>query len=598
MSDARDGRADAGASEEPRRASGDAHAPIPTPRAEADPAAQQAASALPAEPEPVPAVAAGAALRGAAAADRTPARRGAAAAALIALGILLSRLFGLVRTRVTARYLGTSDYADVFTSALRIPNFLQNLFGEGVLSASFIPVYARLLAEGDEREADRVAGAVFGLLAALVALLVALGVLFTPLFVDTVADGFTGAKRELTITLVRILFPGTGLLVLAAWCLGVLNSHRRFFLSYAAPVIWNVAIIGALVGGHLLDREGARLVEFTAWGTVVGSALQFAVQLPPAIRLLGGFRPTVDRTSRHVREVIRNFVPVFLSRGAVQISGYVDLNFASYLGSGAASALGYAQQIYLLPVSLFGMSVSASELPAMSGTVGTTEEIRATLRRRLDAGLARIAYFVVPSAVAFAALGDVVAGTILQTGTFRRADSVYVWAILAGSAVGLLASTMARLYSSTFYALKDTRTPLRFALVRIALVIALGWVFAFPLREALGLAPRWGAAGLTASAGIAGWVEFVLLRRRLNQEIGRTGLALPYQLRVWAAALVGAGAAWGVKSALGARHPLLLGAAILGTFGLVYLGATTALGLGEARRLTGRVLGRLGRRGA
>jgi hypothetical protein len=227
--------------------------PLPDP--DGDDGADRAGDPLPREPEPTPASAvAGATAR--------PGRaRSPAAALLVALGILLTRLFGLVRSRVTATILGTSDAADVFTAATRIPNFLQNLFGEGVLSASFIPVYARLLARGERGEADRVAGAVFGLLAATVAALVAVGVLATPLVVDVVASGFDGAKRALTIRLVRILFPGTGLLVLFAWCLGILNSHRRFFLSYVAPVVWNLAIIGALVWG------GARGVRRTDWSS-------------------------------------------------------------------------------------------------------------------------------------------------------------------------------------------------------------------------------------------------------------------------------------------------------------------------------------------
>jgi putative peptidoglycan lipid II flippase len=484
---------------------------------------------------------------------------------------------------VLAKYLGTSDAADAFTSASRIPNFLQNLFGEGVLSASFIPVYSRLLAEGDEKEADRVAGAVFGLLAATVALLVAAGVLATPLFVDTIASGFTGEKRDLTVRLVRILFPGTGLLVLCAWCLGILNSHRKFFISYAAPVLWNVAIIvGLIVGPHGVANH-ARLVEQVAWWTVGGCVLQFVVQAPLAIRVLGRFRPSFETTSAHVREVVRNFVPVFIGRGAVQISGYVDLNFASQLGSGAQAALGYAQNIYLLPVSLFGMSISAAELPAMSGQLGTSEEIHAKLRARLLTGLRRIAFFVIPSAMAFLALGDVIAAVLFQTGAFRRNQSVYIWGILAGSAVGLLASTLARLYSSTFYALKDTRTPLRFALVRIALTIALGWLFAFPLPKLLGLEPRWGAAGLTASAGIAGWVEFAMLRRRLNGRIGDTGVPARLAAGLWLASALGAACAWGVKLYIGLAHPLVDGAAILAMYCLVYFLTTIVTDVPEAQ---------------
>src|SRR5690348_844937 len=153
---------------------------------------------------------------------------------LVAAGIFLSRIFGLVRESFFAHYFGLAPAADAFRAAMRIPNFLQNLFGEGVLSASFIPVYAKLVAQGEEEESGRVAGAVFSLLALVTSVLVLSGVLATPYLIDAIAPGFKGETRLLTIQLVRILFPGVGLLVLSAWCLGILNSHRRFFLSYAS----------------------------------------------------------------------------------------------------------------------------------------------------------------------------------------------------------------------------------------------------------------------------------------------------------------------------------------------------------------------------
>ena len=174
-----------------------------------------------------------------------------------------------------AHYFGNSDAADAFKAAFRIPNFLQNMFGEGVLSASFIPVYAGLLARKDDEEARRTAGAVAGLLALTTSILVLIGVLATPYLIDAIAPGFHGEKRELTIRLVRILFPGAGLLVFSAWCLGVLNSHRRFFLSYTAPVIWNVADDRHDVGMGTPLRA-APLAVILAWGSVVGSALQVA----------------------------------------------------------------------------------------------------------------------------------------------------------------------------------------------------------------------------------------------------------------------------------------------------------------------------------
>lgn len=508
---------------------------------------------------------------------------------MVAAGILLSRIVGLVRSRVFAHYFGTSDAADAFSAAFRIPNFLQNLFGEGVLSASFIPVYAGLRARGEDEEARQVAGAVAALLALASAVVVLAGVLLTPWLIAIIAPGFTGEKRELTVRLVRILFPGAGLLVLSAWCLGVLNSHRRFFLSYAAPVLWNLAIIATLFafGGRTGQH---RLAELVAWGSVVGSLLQFGVQLPTVARLLAGAWPRLAARSAHVREVLRNFGPVFLGRGVVQISAYVDTVLASLLPAGAVAGLSYAQVLYTLPVSLFGMSVSAAELPEMAGAVGTADERAAYLRGRLGAGLRQIAFFVVPSAMAFLALGDVVAGALYQSGAFTRAMTVYVWGILAGSAVGLLASTMGRLYASTYYALHDTRTPLRYATVRVALTIGLGYLFALPLPRALGLDPRWGAAGLTASAGLAGWVEFILLRRALNRRIGATGLPLPLTTRLWAAAGLGAAGAWALRGALPAgTRPLVSAAALLGVYGLVYFVTTDRLGVPEAAAVLRRL---------
>lgn len=508
---------------------------------------------------------------------------------LVGAGILLSRIVGLIRQRIFAHYFGSSGEGDAFSAAFRIPNFLQNVFGEGALSASFIPVYAKLLAQGDEKEAGRVANAIFGLLALVTSVIVLIGVLSTPVFVTIIASGFEGDRRELTITLVRIFFPGAGLLVLSAWCLGVLNSHHKFFISYTAPVAWNFAIIAALVFyGSRVDLP--RLAEMTAWGSVIGSALQFGVQVPTVLMLLKRFRPTIELASAHVRQVATNFFPVFMSRGVVQISAFVDSSLASYLGPGAVVALTYAQSLYTLPVSLFGMSVSAAELPAMAKALGSTDVVAETLRRRLDAGLQRIAFYIVPSSMAFLALGDVMAALLYQTGRFKSQDAVYVWGILAGSSVGLLASTLGRLYSSTFYALHDTKTPLRFAVIRVFLTSVLGYLCALPLPRLIGLELHWGAAGLTASAGVAGWVEFVLLRRALNKKIGKTGLASSFVAKLWLAAGLGAAIGWGLRYLLGQIHPIPFAIVVLGGYGVTYFLITSALGIKESKATISRIL--------
>jgi len=530
-----------------------------------------------------------------------PTSRGASR---VALGILLSRLAGLIRTRVFAHAFGTSPIAGAFSAALRIPNTLQNLLGEGVLSASFIPVYSRLLGEKREAEADRVAGAVFGLLSAATALLVVLGVVAAPWLARLVAGGYASSDPEAfskTVELTRILFPSTGLLVMSAWCLGVLNSHRRFFLSYTAPVVWNAAQIALLVAAAGRVREG-RLATLLAWAVVGGSFLQFAIQLPSVLRLLGAFRLSLDTSSPSMRTVLRNFFPVVLSRGVVQVSALVDTFYASLISAPAVSALYYAQLIGVLPVSLFGMSISAAELPELSRDSGAKEGGEERLRRRLDAGLRRIAFFVIPSATAFFGLGDMVGGLLVQTGKFGPSQTRELWYLLMGCAVGLLAGTQARLYASAFYALHDARTPLRFAAARVLLAAGLAYLAVRHLAQWVGAPPLLGCAGITAASGVGAWVEFLLLRRALSRRVGATGVGRGRMLRLWAAALAALGVSLAAKLALvrafgastaamsswggwllpaPAVNPVLSAAVLLALYGGAYLGLCAALRVSE-----------------
>lgn len=514
----------------------------------------------------------------------------------VSAGILLSRLIGLVRERVFAHYFGNSDAADAFRAAFRIPNFLQNLFGEGVLSASFIPVYARLRAEERHEEATQLAEAIFAILFLLTSILTVAGIFATPWLMNVIAPTWHGEKRLLTIHLVQILFPGAALLVISAWCLGILNSHRKFFLSYTAPVIWNVAIITAMLWKGRLVGE-SRLAVVIAIASVIGSGLQFAVQVPTVMSFLRPLYLKPTLSTEHVRTVVRNFFPVFLSRGVVQISAYVDSLLATLLPTGAVSALAYAQTLNTLPVSLFGMAISAAELPAMSSALGTSDEIAVVLRRRLENGLKNISFFVVPSAVGFVILGDVIVATIYRSGNFKTADVTFVWSVLAGSGVGLLATTSGRLYSSAFYALRDTRTPLNFAVIRVVLTVVLGYLFALPLPRLLGIDRHWGVAGLTLSAGLAGWVEFALLRRALQARIGHVVASVSRVARLWAGALLSAAVGYGIKLMLPFHAPhaawitVVIGLFVLSIFGISYLVSTRLLGVdapGSVTRLLRR----------
>jgi len=207
------------------------------------------------------------------------------------------------------------------------------------------------------------------------------------------------------------------------------------------------------------------------------------------------------------------------------------------------------------------------------------EEIARALRGRIGRGLDQIAFFVVPSVVAFLALGDVVVATLYRSGAFGARDVTYVWGVLAGAAVGLLASTSGRLYSSAFYALRNTRTPLNFAAIRVALTVALGWFCALPLPVMLHIDPRWGVAGLTISAGFAGWLEYMLLRHSLHKRIGAVPYSGVLMMKLWGAALVAAAIAFAIKRVLPIHRPVLVGACVLIPYGLIYVVMTSWMGI-------------------
>lgn len=526
---------------------------------------------------------------------------------LVAAGILLSRVAGLVREKAIAYYVGQGLAGDAFRAALRIPNLLQNLLGEGVLSASFIPVYSRLRAEGREDEARSVAGAVLGLLVAVAAVLVLLGLAFAEQVTGALVSGFSGEKLALTVDLVRILTPGIGFLVLSAWCLGVLNSHRRFLLPYAAPVLWNAAIVAAVVAAGLSTRDQGSLAVALAWGAFAGGALQLAVQVPAVRRLEPGLQPSLALRLPALRQVLRALGPVVAGRGAVQILAYIELTVASLLAAGAVSALTVAQVLYILPVSVFGMSVAAAELPELSSDRG---EDRSALGGRLDAGLARIAFFVVPTMALYVVLGDLVVATLYEGGEFDASDTLQVWAVLLAFTPGLLATTSSRLLQSALYAAGDTRTPAVLSVARVALAVGVGVLLMGPLdqlavtaggvavvgelpgvldldpalREQGDNALRLGAAGLALGASLSAIVENLVLRSVVGRRLARTRAGGGRLGRVGVAA--GAAVAVGlVARPLVADLPALLGGPLaVAAAGGAYLIAAAALRVPEVQQ--------------
>lgn len=541
-------------------------------------------------------------MRSAGQTPQPPPRRGGVSALLVAAGIFSSRVIGLVRERVIAGFFGTGLHADALAAGLRLPNVLQNLLGEGTLSASFIPAYSALLGQGRTKEAGRVAGAVFALLLGIAGVIALAGVLLAPFIVGVFTPGFEGERRELTIAVVRIFFPMTGVLVLSAWALGVLNSHRRFFLPYFAPVLWNAAIIAALVAYvNRVDLEGLLLAG--AWGALVGGFLQFGIQLPTVLRLdreirigRGGFREPA------FRQVLRNAMPAIMGRGVVQLSGYVDLVLASLLAIGAPVRLRFAQTLYLLPISLFGMSVAVAELPELAREGDGAVE---ALRARMTAALRRVAFFVVPSFVAFIAVGEVLVAGVFRTGEFVAADVMLVWLILAAYSLGLIPSTATRVFQSSFFALRDTRTPARVAGIRVLVAAVVGGTLMTQLEPVSVLGMEipsafadftrglpLGPVGLALGAALGAWLEWRMLKTRLERRVGAFGAGAGALVRMFVAAAAGALAARTLIALIPGLHPVPLAMAVAALYGCVYFAVARALGVPEARAAIDGILRR------
>ncbi len=505
---------------------------------------------------------------------------GSRSASIVFVGILLSRLLGLARNTIFARYFGSAAEADAFVTAFKIPNMLRNLLGEGTLSASFVPVYSRLLAAGDERASKALASAVLGFLLAAVSALTLVGIAAAPFLTTVFAPGLDPFRNELATRLTRVAFPMTAMMVVSGWCLGVQNSHRRFFWSYASAALWSLAQIALLLWWGKSAASLAELAWWLAWATLAGSLLQVGAQLPEVLRLLGRFTPTLNRHAEGTVTVLRNIGPVMIALGVVQISSLIDLQIASYLPSGAPTNMNYANLIALLPVSLFGVSVAASSLPEFSRETG--EAHRAALLERLRGGWQRILFYIIPCAIVFIAYGDVCVGILLRTGRFGASEQHAVHLILGAFAIGLVSFASVKLLASAHYALQDYRTPLRASISSLIVSAIVSIALAIPLRTS-----AWGAAAIALGSSLGSFVNLSVLIRGLHGPLGKlyTRAMWVGSARIAAAGIIAAVAAIPVRWALRDFHPMVGGVPILAAFGVIYLVAAWSMGSREAARL-------------
>ncbi|MEM8707785.1 MAG: murein biosynthesis integral membrane protein MurJ [Actinomycetota bacterium] len=523
---------------------------------------------------------------------------------LVGAGIFLSRIAGLVREMVAGRVLGNTGPADALVAALRIPNLLQNLLGEGVLSASFVPVYSDSLEHDDRSEASRLAGAVGAMLMVVTAAAVLVIVFAARPLTRLLAWGLTGDTFELAVEFTRITAIGVGFMVMSAWCLGILNSHRSFFLPYVAPVVWNLAQIVALVVAWQRDWSLADAARGVAVGVAIGAVLQLLVQLPSVLSLARGIRFAFDGANPRVRDVRRRFGSAVLGRGAVQLSAYLDLILASFLAAGALSALFKAQILYTLPVSLFAMSVAAAELPELSRLAGDPIAVA----HRANGALRRIAFWMLASSLLLVAAGEPIVQVLFEGGEFTSADTSLVWLILVFYAMGLPAIGLSRMLQNASFAMGDTSGPARIAGLRVAIAAAIGLLLMFPLDrafigadgveslgDAVGLAGpldaelrtnddivRLGALGLAIGSAVGAWIELFLLSRLLDR---RLPALRPPSAALWPPAL-SAAVAFAVTAAVklltGGLPGLIAAVLTVGIGGFVYVVMCFRTGVREA----------------
>ena len=508
-------------------------------------------------------------------------------ARLVAAGIIASRIVGFVRNSVVAMFVGSGPHADAYSAALRIPNAIRNLLGEGAISASFVPVYAAALERGDEKGARALANALLGVLLVGISLLVMVGMLLAPLLTRLLVggeDGFDAGTVALTTRLMRVMFPMVGVMVLSGWCLGVQNANRRFFISYASAVAWSIPQIILLLLAGPDANDLTTLVWWLSWATLAGAVLQILVQLPQVLKLVGRIAPAPSLQTAGIRDTLRNFIPVVTALGVVQISSFIDVRIASLLSEGAVANLGYASQLYLLPLSLFGVASAAAALPelARDRERGDAAALRAGIARSWE----RVLFYTIPSAVAFLAIGDLIVGFAYRGPRFRDEEQAIVYLVLGGYALGLVGYAMSRILTASYQAVQDYRTPFRSACVALV-VSAIGALsLSMPFREH-GAA----VAGIAAGGALGAYVNLALLWRGLPARVGAFDVSgTTHVLRGAIVASLFAAASTVPFRIMLDPYPVRLRAVVaMLVFGAVFLAAAKWRSLGEADRLIARL---------
>lgn len=406
-------------------------------------------------------------------------------AGIVSIAVMASRLLGLVREQVIAYFFVSATGADAFYAAFRIPNLMRDLFGEGVLSKAFITTFTATEVEDGQEAAWRLASRIFNITAVALLALTLICVLAAPIIVDSlfIGKGFQdvalnpsehagiNSKRDLTVYLVRIMFPFLILVSLAAVAMGLLNSKGKFGVPACASLFFNLgSIVMGVWGYYALPRMGLHPVTGMAFGVLVGGALQFIIQVPVMRRCGFRYRPTISFRDERVKQVMRLILPMILGVAALQVNLFVNSIFASE-GKGWMTWIIRAFRLMHLPIGIFGVAISTAALPNLSKLIARGEV--ENFRQSFSYALRLMLLLTLPAAVGLMVLGEPICRLVFEWGKTSAIDTSETAGALFCYAFGLCGFSIVKIASDGFYAFKDTRTPAVVSLCAVALNIVL-----------------------------------------------------------------------------------------------------------------------------
>jgi putative peptidoglycan lipid II flippase len=400
-------------------------------------------------------------------------------ASLISALTIVSRVFGYIRDSRIAFLLGAGTAADAYTAAYRIPNLLRRLVGEGAVSAAFIPIFSRYIAENKEQDGWEFANTMLTVVTMFLTALTVTGIILAPLVVRLFASGFgdTPGKLDASATLTRIMFPYIFFICLSALAMGILNSLHRFGAPAFSPIVLNLTMIAFSFLGSLFGD----VTKTLAVGVVAGGVVQLAIQVPALLKTGWPIRFSLNFTHPGVRRVAKLMVPVVFGVGIVQVNVLVDTQFASYLEEGSVTAIYFADRVMELVLGGYAVAVSTVILPLLSrqAALRQMDELKTTL----NFATRLILFITFPATVGLILLRREIIEVLFQHGDFDAASTeLTAWA-LPFFAIGLSAFSMVKIIVPAFYALEDTRTPVKMAFIGMFLNVALNILLIRPLRN-------------------------------------------------------------------------------------------------------------------